>query len=109
MNVKEIKGRTDFSSGQFLGYVLWKHHDGFHLRWTTKGKKERDFQGKIIFHTRVLLTKKLRAETKDNIEKTDNKTIKWDTTLNKWGGFQRGRLCICFGLFGKRTRRCTFV
>ena len=39
MNVKEIKGHINFSSGQFLGYVLWKQSDGFHLRWTTKGKK----------------------------------------------------------------------
>ena len=81
MNVKEIKGRTDFSSGQFLGYVFWKHSDGFHLRWTTKGKKEHDFQGKIIFQTKVLLTKKLRPESKDDIKQSESKTIEWDTTL----------------------------
>ena len=57
MNVREIKGRTDFSSGKFLGYVLWKQSDGFHLRWTTKGKKENQFQGKILCTTKVKITK----------------------------------------------------
>ena len=75
MNVKEIKGRTEFSSGKFLGYVLWKQSDGFHLRWTTKGKKEHDFQGKIICHTKVLITKRLKPESKDKIKKTGGKII----------------------------------
>jgi len=81
MNVKEIKGRTDFSPGKFLGYVLWRQSDGFHLRWTTKGKKEHDFQGKITFQTKVLITKKLKPETKDQIKKAGNKTIEWKTTV----------------------------
>jgi len=81
MNVKDIKGRTDFSPGKFLGYVLWRQSDGFHLRWTTKGKKEHDFQGKMLFQTKVLITKKFRPETKDKIKKTDSKTIEWDTTV----------------------------
>ncbi|MBY9021223.1 MAG: hypothetical protein KGD67_09205, partial [Candidatus Lokiarchaeota archaeon] len=81
MNVKEIKGLTNFSSGKFLGYVLWKHHDGFHLRWTTKGKKEFDFQGKIICQTKILITKTLKSETKDQIKKIGNKAIEWNTTL----------------------------
>ncbi|MBY8981032.1 MAG: hypothetical protein KGD72_11625, partial [Candidatus Lokiarchaeota archaeon] len=51
------------------------------LRWTTKGKKENQFQGKIIFQTKVLITKKLRPETKDFIKKSDSKTIEWDTIL----------------------------
>ncbi|MBY9015583.1 MAG: hypothetical protein KGD68_07830, partial [Candidatus Lokiarchaeota archaeon] len=81
MYVKEIKGRTDFSSGQFLGYVLWKQSDGFHLRWTTKGKKENDFQGKIICQAKVLITKKLKSESKDKIKITGGKTIEWNTTI----------------------------
>ncbi|MHA1478612.1 MAG: hypothetical protein ACTSPU_10475, partial [Promethearchaeota archaeon] len=81
MNVKDIKGRTDFSPGKFLGYVLWKQSDGFHLRWTTKGKKEQDFQGKIIFQTKVLITKKIKPATKDKINKTGSKTIEWNTTV----------------------------
>ena len=81
MNVKDIKGRTDFSPGKFLGYVLWRQSDGFHLRWTTKGKKEQDFQGKIIFQTKVLIIKKIKQATKDKINKTGSKTIEWNTTL----------------------------
>ncbi|MBY8988142.1 MAG: hypothetical protein KGD61_06775, partial [Candidatus Lokiarchaeota archaeon] len=81
MNVKEIKGRTDFSSGQFLGYVLWKQSDGFHLRWTTKGKKENAFQGKIVCQTKVLITKTFKPESKDKIKKTGGKTIEWNTTV----------------------------
>ncbi|MHA1471865.1 MAG: hypothetical protein ACTSQW_02065, partial [Promethearchaeota archaeon] len=83
MNVKEIKGRTDFSSGQFLGYVLWKQSDGFHLRWTTKGKKGNAFQGKIICQTKVMITKIHKPESKDKIKKTESKTIEWDTIVKK--------------------------
>ncbi|MHA1257655.1 MAG: hypothetical protein ACTSPS_18875, partial [Promethearchaeota archaeon] len=81
MNVKEIKGRTDFSAGQFLGYVLWKQSDGFHLRWTTKGKKETQFQGKILCDTKVKINKIVRSESRDKIKKSESKTIEWDTTL----------------------------
>ena len=40
MNVKKLVGRTQFSAGEFLGYVLWKQSDGVHLSWTSKGKKK---------------------------------------------------------------------
>ena len=48
MNVNSIKGRPNFSSGQFLGYLLWKQTDGFHLRWTTKGDKKKNLSGENI-------------------------------------------------------------
>ena len=52
MKVNNLKGRPNFSSGQFLGYVLWKQTDGFHLRWTTKGdKKKKPFRGKYHIKT----------------------------------------------------------
>ncbi|MFX0047259.1 MAG: hypothetical protein ACFE8G_03735, partial [Candidatus Hermodarchaeota archaeon] len=86
MNVKEIKGRTDFSSGKFLGYILWKHSDGFHLRWTTKGKKEHNFQGKIKCQTKVLITKKLKQESKDYVKEIESNTIGWNTKVK--GGIQ---------------------
>ena len=81
MNVKEIKGRVDFSSGQFLGYVLWRQSDGFHLRWTTKGKKENHFQGKIVCEKKVMITQIVKSESKDKIKKRESKTIEWDTTV----------------------------
>jgi hypothetical protein len=79
MNVKNIKGRTAFNSGKFLGYVLWKHSDGFHLRWTTKGSKTHNFQGKIICEEKVMITKRVRSETE--IDTREKNTIGWDTTL----------------------------
>jgi len=79
MNVKNIKGRTEINSGQFLGYALWKHSDGFHLRWTTKGSKTHNFQGKIIFEDRFMITKRVRLETE--IDTREKNTIGWDTTL----------------------------
>jgi len=81
MNVKEIKGRVDISSGKFSGYVLWKHSDGFHLRWKTKGKKENTFQGKILCKSKVLIKKKINPDSKDKIKKTGTKIIEWNTTL----------------------------
>ena len=48
MKVNNIRGRPKFSSGQFLGYVLWKQTDGFHLRWITKGNKKKNLSGENI-------------------------------------------------------------
>ncbi|GAH75844.1 unnamed protein product, partial [marine sediment metagenome] len=80
MNVKNIKGRTEYNSGQFLGYVLWKQSDGFHLRWTTKASKTKiSFQGKIICEDKVMITKRVRPETE--IDTREKNTIRWDTTL----------------------------
>jgi len=81
MNVKSIKGLPTFTSGQFLGYILWKRSDGFHLRWTTKGKKANHFQGKISSQTKIKITKKARSETAENIKETDKNIIEWNTTL----------------------------
>ena len=71
MNVQDIKGRPRFKAGQFLGYIFWKQLDGFHLRWTSIGKKVHSFQGKIKSETKLKLTKTIRAETADNIKKTN--------------------------------------
>ncbi|MBA7585428.1 hypothetical protein ES708_27407 [subsurface metagenome] len=79
MNVKNIKGSTEINSGQFLGYALWKQSDGFHLRWTTKGSKTHNFQGKIICEEKVMITKRVRSETE--IDTREKNTIGWDTTL----------------------------
>ena len=76
MNVKNIKGRTEYNSGQFLGYILWKQSDGFHLRWTMKGSKSNSFQGKIICEDKVMITKRVRHETT-----REKNTIGWDTIL----------------------------
>ena len=79
MNVNNIKGRPKFTSGQFLGYILWKQTDGFHLRWTTKRRKAYNFQGKIVFHPKLKITKIVRPETGIKIHETGEKTIQWNT------------------------------
>ena len=80
MNVNNIKGRPNFSSGQFLGYVLWKQTDGFHLRWTTKGDKKKTFQGKISYQNKLKITKIARPETEVKIHKTATNLIQWSAT-----------------------------
>jgi len=77
MNVKDLIGRPKFDSGQFLGYLLWKQSDGFHLRWSKKGTKEYYFEGKIISETRI--AQKLRIGTTDRLNESENRTIEWNT------------------------------
>lgn len=81
MNVNNIKGRPKFASGQFLGYILWKQSDGFHLRWTTEGSKAFNFQGKIISEKKLKVTKRIRLETADKINETGQNTTEWNTQL----------------------------
>ena len=81
MNVINIKGRPKFTSGQFLGYVLWKQSDGFHLRWTTEGNKASNFQGKVTSQTKLKIVKRVRLENEDNINATEKNTIEWNTKV----------------------------
>jgi len=80
MNVKNIKGSLKLDSGQFLGYVLWKQSDGFHLRWTTKGKKVYTFQGKIVCQEKLKIYRKVRLKPEDEINEVENNVIEWQTT-----------------------------
>ena len=57
MIVRDIKGRPKFEPGQFLGYYLWKQSDGFHLRWSSKEGKTHSFQGKIVYQTKLKITR----------------------------------------------------
>ncbi len=80
MNVKNIKGSLKLDSGQFLGYALWKQSDGFHLRWTTKGKKVYTFQGKIVCQEKLKIYRKVRLKPEDEINEVENNVIEWQTT-----------------------------
>lgn len=75
MNVNDIKARLKLDPGQFLGYVLWNQTDGFHLRWTTKGKKVYTFQGKITCQKKLKITRKIRLDTGDRIDEMENNVI----------------------------------
>ena len=81
MNVKDLIGRPKFDSGQFLGYILWKQSDGFHLKWSKKGGKEYHFQGKIISETRI--AQKLRIGTTDRFSESENRTTEWNTKIDE--------------------------
>ena len=78
MNVKNIVGRTQFSAGEFLGYVLWKQSDGVHLSWTSKGKKTATFQGKITTQSKIRLVKVIKPESADDINQSGNNIIEWN-------------------------------
>lgn len=86
MREKNLKGRTEFNTVRFLGYVLWKQSDGFHFRWTTKGSKSNNFQGKIIYEDKFMITK--RAKRNTEIDISEENSVGWDTTLRgKVDGF----------------------
>ena len=98
MNVNILKGRPNFSSGQFLGYVLWKQTDGFHLRWTTKGDKQKTFQGKISYQNKLKITKIARPETEVKIHETTTNLIQWSATergrINGFDFFASGNFAV---------------
>jgi len=84
MNVKNLIGQARFKSGDFLGYILWRQSDGFHLKWNTKGGKTYFFQGKITSDKK--LAKKVRLITGDSIERVENDTIEWNTKIEDEDG-----------------------
>ena len=79
MNVRDIKGRPKFESGVFLGYVLWKQLDGFHLRWTTKKRKIHKFQGKVAYHPKLRITRIVLPKSELKIYETGEKMIQWNS------------------------------
>ncbi|UCC19930.1 MAG: hypothetical protein JSV62_01235, partial [Promethearchaeota archaeon] len=79
MIVREIKGRPKFESGKFLGYLLWKQSDGFHLRWTTKGKKPHSFQGRIVYHNKLRITRKFMPRTGLKVYEVAENMIYWNS------------------------------
>ncbi|MFX0167205.1 MAG: hypothetical protein ACFE9V_17930, partial [Candidatus Hodarchaeota archaeon] len=108
MKVNNIKGRPKFSSGQFLGYVLWKQTDGFHLRWTTKGDKKKKFQGKISYQDKLKITKIVRPETKVKIHKTTTNLIQWSATergrINGFDFFTSGNFALELRINNRRIK-----
>jgi hypothetical protein len=44
--VERFDGRPVFAEDTELGYYVWRDHDAWHLRWTTKGQLRR-FQGSV--------------------------------------------------------------
>jgi len=78
MNVKKIKGFPKFDSDRITGYVLWKQSDGFHLRWTPKGKKTQNFRGTIFFDDKVRITNWINPETENFVIITEKNSIEWN-------------------------------
>ncbi|MFX1427787.1 MAG: hypothetical protein ACFFBE_15140, partial [Promethearchaeota archaeon] len=98
MKVYNIKGRPEFTAGQFLGYVLWKQTDGFHLRWTTKGDKKKTFQGKISYQNKLKITRIVRPESNVKIHKSTTNLIQWSATergrVNGFDFFASGNFAV---------------
>ena len=88
MKINEIKGRPKFGASQFSGYVVWKQLDGFHVRWTTEGSKALNFQGKIISHDKIKVTKTYSSESREGTKETGTNTIEWNVqTKGRIDGF----------------------
>ncbi|MFX1281785.1 MAG: hypothetical protein ACFFA3_20720, partial [Promethearchaeota archaeon] len=108
MKVYNLKGRPNFSSGQFLGYVMWKQTDGFHLRWTTKGDKKKTFQGKISYQDKLKVTRITRPETEVKIQKSTKKLIQWSTTergkINGFDFFATGNFAVELRVNNKKIK-----
>ena len=78
MNVREIKGRPKFEAGKFLGYVLWKQSDGFHLRWSIKGGKSHNFKGKIVYSNKLKITRTVLSRPGFKLYETEEKIVQWE-------------------------------
>jgi hypothetical protein len=78
MNVKQLKGKPNYTKKKFSGYVLWKQSNGFHLRWMTRKGKKHSFQGTLTYQGKILITKKDNIQLEDKLAKAEKKTIKWD-------------------------------
>ncbi|MHA2181894.1 MAG: hypothetical protein ACXAAH_10760, partial [Promethearchaeota archaeon] len=79
MKISDIKGRPIYTPGSFLGYILWKQTDGYHLRWNTKGKKHYIFQGKIVYQTKLKVTRRARAKSKIRFFERTEKVFEWNS------------------------------
>ncbi|MFX0143337.1 MAG: hypothetical protein ACFE9C_04610, partial [Candidatus Hodarchaeota archaeon] len=79
MNVRDLKGRPKFESDQFLGFILWNQSDGFHLRWSIKKAKTHNFQGKLVYQTKLRITRVVNTKTHLKIYETEEKMIQWNS------------------------------
>ena len=77
--VETLQEEPQFGPGSALGYFLWHDADGFHMRWTTKGKRHM-FSGKIVASEEILKFVPVELERSDKaFVGPERKTIRWST------------------------------
>jgi hypothetical protein len=74
----EWKGdpKVDFAPAQ--GYFIWQDDNGWHVRWTTKGKKVR-FEGSVEADGKIEQFEAVSADKKDLIRRVGNDEISFST------------------------------
>ncbi len=75
------RGRPAFTAGQAKGYFIWNDSNGWHVRWTTKGRKH-VFSGTITCDGAFLHAKAVSKDRKDFIKKTAADTIRFDAVAH---------------------------
>ncbi len=75
------RGRPAFSAGQSRGYFIWNDSGGWHVRWTTKGRKH-VFSGTITCDSAFEHVKAVSKDRKDFIKKTAVDTIRFDAVAH---------------------------
>lgn len=75
------EGRPDFTKGEAKGYFIWNDMEGWHVRWTTEGKKHR-FSGTISCDGKFVEYKAVSRDRGDHITKSSPGTIRFDATAS---------------------------
>lgn len=71
------EGKPEISP-KVRGYFLWHNSDGWHIRWTTRGKRHR-FSGKITCDGRFVNFQAISKEKPDFVKQTNAAVIEFDT------------------------------
>jgi hypothetical protein len=74
------RGKPAFAAGEAKGYYIWADGDGWHIRWTTKGKKH-TFSGSVWCDGAVTYFTAVSREKKDYIKKTGRNRFRFDTVV----------------------------
>jgi hypothetical protein len=74
------QGRPDFTKGEALGYFVWRDAEGWHVRWTTKGKR-RTFSGTVSCDGAFMQFAPVAKGRRDYVKKVAEHTIKFDTVV----------------------------
>lgn len=74
---KYWEGRPAFTAGEATGYFIWQDTGGWHIRWTTKGKRHL-FSGTITCDGNFVHFKAVSRDKTDYIKQVSNRTIRFD-------------------------------
>jgi hypothetical protein len=77
---RDWQGRPDFEQGESLGYFVWRDDDGWHVRWTTKGKR-RTFAGTISCDGAFMNVEPVSKGQRDWVKRRGDGVIRFDTVV----------------------------